>query len=90
MRCATTQLTRHRLTAREFAHYSGAMEAELTLLEDRIIALARLAQQLRMENQHLADQVAALEVDKQRLSDKIEAASQRLEAVLDQLPEGAL
>ncbi|MFC4160536.1 hypothetical protein [Chitinimonas lacunae] len=64
------------------------MEAELQSLEDRIKTLAMLCRQLRDENQSLHAEIAVLRADKARLSEKIEVATQRIEAMLASLPAG--
>lgn len=63
------------------------MESELQSLEDRIRQAASLAQRLRAENIDLRQRVAALETEKKRLSEKVESAAERLEALLKQIPE---
>ena len=77
------------MTTQDFADYSGSMEAELNQLEERIIALARLSQQLREENRQLRTELASVQQDNSQLLQKISTASQRLEQLIEQLPEDA-
>ena len=77
------------MTTQDFADYSGPMEAELNQLEERIIALARLSQQLRDENRQLRTELASVQQDNSQLLQKISTASQRLEQLIEQLPEDA-
>ncbi|WP_205882119.1 hypothetical protein [Leeia aquatica] len=77
------------MTTQDFADYSGPMEAELNQLEERIIALARLSQQLREENRQLRTELASVQQDNSQLLQKISTASQRLEQLIEQLPEDA-
>ena len=62
------------------------MEAELHILEDRIKTLAALCQQLRGENVELRQTVLVLKNDNRRLTDKIEGATARVDALLARLP----
>jgi cell division protein ZapB len=63
------------------------MDAELTALEERIRQFAGFCVRLRDENQHLRSQVASLEGENRRLSDKVDAARRRLEALVNRIPE---
>ena len=65
------------------------MEAELNLLEERVIALTVLCQQIRDENRDLIGQLQAEKDQNRALSEKISAASERLEQLLSRLPEDA-
>ncbi len=62
------------------------MDRELFALEERIEQFIALCQNLRTENQELRTRVAGLEVERNRLNDKIEAACVRLEALVEQVP----
>jgi cell division protein ZapB len=64
------------------------MESELKALEDKIDQFVRLCQQLRSENIHLRQQLAAATSENKRLVEKINAAADRLEALLAQFPKG--
>ena len=65
------------------------MEAELTALDDKISQLVRLAQKLRKDNSQLRQNLASAESENKRLSEKVNTAKTRLEALLIQIPEGA-
>ena len=63
------------------------MEAELKSLEQKLNQFVELCQRLRTDNHQLRQQLAsALDANKQ-LTEKIGAASDRLETLLLQLPE---
>lgn len=63
------------------------MDAELKALEEKLGQLVQLCQQLRTENIQLRQQLAAAQNDGKRLSDKMQAAQKRLEALLENMPE---
>ena len=63
------------------------MEAELKSLEDKLAQVVRLCQQLRAENHQLRQDVATGVNATRTLEDKISAATARLEALLQQIPE---
>lgn len=63
------------------------MEAELKSLEDKLAQLVKLCQQLRAENHQLRQDVATGVNATRTLEDKISAATARLEALLQQIPE---
>jgi cell division protein ZapB len=63
------------------------MEADLKTLEDKIGQLVELTQRLRSDNRELRQQLAQAESDNKRLSEKVDAARTRLEALLERLPE---
>jgi cell division protein ZapB len=65
------------------------MEAELTALDDKISQLVLLTQKLRKDNSQLRQQLASLQSENKRLSEKMDAAKNRLEGLLAQIPEGA-
>jgi len=71
----------------DFPHYSGAMESELSALEDRIRRAADLCQRLRAENNDLRQRIAQLQSENKHLSEKILGARDRLEGLLRQIPE---
>jgi cell division protein ZapB len=64
------------------------MESELKALEDKIQQFVRVCQQLRSENIHLRQQLATATSENTRLAEKINAAADRLEALLAQFPKG--
>lgn len=63
------------------------MDAELAALEEKINQLAQLCGRLRAENKQLRQQAAAAFNDNKHLVDKINAAKDRLESLLSQIPE---
>lgn len=62
------------------------MERELFALEDRIEQFITLCQNLRAENQELRTRVAGLEVERNRLNEKIETACAQLESLMERIP----
>ncbi|MDD5241089.1 MAG: hypothetical protein PHG47_05105 [Sulfuricella sp.] len=63
------------------------MEAELKVLEDKIVQLVQLNQRLRAENLYTRQQLANVQNDNKSLVEKMSGAKSRLEALLDQIPE---
>ena len=63
------------------------MESELQALEDRIRQAADAAKRLRGENVDLRQRIVTLESDNRRLTEKVERAAQKIEALLKQMPE---
>jgi cell division protein ZapB len=63
------------------------MDRELFALEERIQQFVTLCQNLRSENQELRTRVAGLEVERNRLNEKIEVACTRLESLMERVPE---
>ena len=64
------------------------MEAELTALDDKISQLVQLTQKLRKDNSQLRQNLASVQSENKRLSDKVNAAKGRLETLLAQIPDG--
>jgi cell division protein ZapB len=77
------------LTFHGFHNYSVLMEAELTVLDDKISQLVQLMQKLRKDNSQLRQNLASVQSENKRLSEKMNAAKARLEALLTQIPDGA-
>lgn len=63
------------------------MDAELAALEEKIRQVSDLCRRLRDENRELRRELATLAGDKHQLSDRLEIARTRLEALLEQIPE---
>jgi uncharacterized protein (TIGR02449 family) len=63
------------------------MDAELKSLEQKINEVAEYCQRLRADNHQLRQQLASVLDENQRLGQKIDSASSRLENLLNQLPE---
>ncbi|HEU5283277.1 MAG TPA: hypothetical protein VFU53_05665 [Burkholderiales bacterium] len=66
------------------------MEAELNSLDDKISQLVQLCHRLRTNNSELRQQLAAAQNQSKQLTEKIEAARQRLESLLSRMPEDAV
>jgi cell division protein ZapB len=62
------------------------VEAELNSLEAKVAQFVALCERLRAENSELRQQLAAARSDAQRLNDKIDGATERLEGLLNRLP----
>lgn len=64
------------------------MDADLKTLEEKIGQFVDLTQRLRADNRNLRQQLAQAINENKRLSEKLDGAKQRLEALLERLPEG--
>lgn len=62
------------------------MEADLKALEEKIGQFVELAQRLRADNSHLRQQLAQAMNENRRLSEKVDGAKARLEALLERMP----
>jgi cell division protein ZapB len=74
------------LTRQDFCNYSVAMDAALTMLEEKIREAVQLCERLRSENHDLRQQLLALQNDRTQLGEKMDHARTRLEGLLKQLP----
>ena len=63
------------------------MDAEFKSLERKLNQFVELCQRLRDDNQQLRQQLASAINDNKQLADKIGTATNRLENLLNQLPE---
>jgi len=63
------------------------MEADLKALEQKLTQFVELCQRLRSDNQQLRQQLASAMNDNKALSEKIGSAADRLENLLNQIPE---
>lgn len=63
------------------------MEAELKSLEKKISQFVELCRRVRADNQQLRQQLAAALNEKRELEEKISNATNRLESLLNQIPE---
>lgn len=63
------------------------MEADLKALEQKLTQFVELCQRLRTDNQQLRQQLASAMSDNKALSEKIGTAADRLENLLNQIPE---
>ena len=65
------------------------MDTDLEELEAKIEQVVTLVHQLRAENEVLKNQVAEAEAERLHLRRSITAARERLESLMDRLPEDA-
>ena len=65
------------------------MNTELEALEAKIELVADLVLSLRAENEALRNQMAVAEVERLQLRQTMSAARERLEGLMDKLPEEA-
>ena len=65
------------------------MHAELDALEETIRQVATLCHALRQENVALRQQLVTAQQDNKQLTTRLDAAKERLQALLDKLPEDA-
>ena len=63
------------------------MDAEFKSLERKLTQFVELCQRLRDDNQQLRQQLASAISDNKQLADKIGTATNRLENLLNQIPE---
>lgn len=63
------------------------MDTELSDLENRLEQLIGLYTSGKREVRSLRERVAALEADNRRLAEKLTFATEKLESLLDRLPE---
>ena len=75
------------MTGLDFYNYSASMNAEIEALEERIRQAVDLCRRLRGENSDLRQRVAQLQNENRQLAEKITSARERLEGLLEQIPE---
>ena len=63
------------------------MNNELEALESKVEQAVALIQQLRAENEVLKNQMAAAEAERLHLRQTMSAARERLEVLMDKIPE---
>jgi len=63
------------------------MDADLKSLEQKLNQFVELCQRLRADNQQLRQQLASAVSSNKQLSEKIGTATNRLESLLNQIPE---
>jgi cell division protein ZapB len=63
------------------------MESDLRSLEQKLSQFVELCHRLRVDNQQLRQQLASAMNDNKHLSEKIGTATNRLENLLNQIPE---
>ena len=70
------------------SNYSGTMEADLKALEDKVSQLLALCKQMRTDNLELRQELAQAQDEVRQLKENMAQAGERLEALIDSLPEG--
>jgi len=63
------------------------MDTDLKSLEQKLGQFVELCQRLRADNQQLRQQLASAMSDNKQMSEKIGTATNRLESLLQQIPE---
>ncbi|MGL1832314.1 hypothetical protein ACKVEX_01760 [Rhodocyclaceae bacterium SMB388] len=63
------------------------MDTELANLENRLEQLIGLYESRKVEMRGLRERLAALELDNRRLKEKLGFATEKLESLLDRMPE---
>jgi len=63
------------------------MDADLKSLERKLNQFVELCQRLRADNQQLRQELASAVSSNKQLTEKIGTASNRLESILNQIPE---
>jgi cell division protein ZapB len=63
------------------------MDADLKSLEHKLSQFVELCQRLRADNQQLRQELATAVSSNQQLTEKIGTATNRLESLLNQIPE---
>ncbi len=63
------------------------MDADLKALEQKLNQFVELCQRLRADNQQLRQELATAVSSNQQLTEKIGTATNRLESLLNQIPE---
>ena len=69
------------------SNYSGAMEADLIILEEKLNKLLAMCQQLRAENTQLRQSLLQAQGEVEQLKGNIALASQRLRSLIERLPQ---
>ena len=70
-----------------FSNYSGAMEADLIILEEKLNSLLALCQKLRSENTQLRQSLTQAQDEAEQLKNNMTLAGQRLKTLIDRLPQ---
>lgn len=74
------------MTIINFFNYSGRMDADLKVLEQKLSHLILLCNELRNENAQLRLDLGAMESDAIALKANMAKASERIEALIETLP----
>ena len=75
------------MTEQGFFRYIRVMEPDILRFEEKLNNFVTLFQRLRAENNELRQSVAAKSDEVKRLSEKLDQAKTRIEALLAQIPE---
>jgi hypothetical protein len=75
------------LTRENAGNYSAGMQAELDALETKLALMLERYQSMRDETLKLRQQAVALESHNKQLSDKLEEARIRTEALYNKIPD---
>lgn len=75
------------MTEQGFFRYIRIMEPDILRFEEKLNNFVTLFQRLRAENNELRQSVAARSDEVKRLSEKLDQAKTRIEALLAQIPE---
>lgn len=76
-----------RLTRENVANYSAVMQAELDTLESKLALMLERYHAMCDETLKLRQKIVTLESNNKHLSDKLEQARVRAEALLDKIPD---
>ncbi|MGY1489307.1 hypothetical protein ACW4YW_07820 [Methylobacillus pratensis] len=66
------------------------MNADLITLEEKLTRLISLCQLLRAENLELRQELVRSQDDNKQMKENMELASQKLQALIERLPEGTV
>jgi cell division protein ZapB len=75
------------LTRENAGNYSAGMQAELDALETKLALMLERYQSMRDETLKLRQQVVAMESNNKQLSEKLEEARIRTEALYNKIPD---
>jgi cell division protein ZapB len=75
------------LTRENAGNYSAGMQAELDALESKLALMLERYQSMRDETLKLRQQVVAMESNNKQLSEKLEEARIRTEALYNKIPD---
>ena len=74
------------MTIIDFLNYSEDMDADLKVLEQKVMQLISLCDTLRIENAELRLSLTAIESDSATLKSNMAKASERIESLIGSLP----
>jgi cell division protein ZapB len=63
------------------------MDADLKTLEDSLVRFIELNQRLKTENHHLRQELAVAQSDARQLKENMLTASEKLQSIMQSLPE---